>query len=167
MRIFKVTLVIVVALLSNFINASPASFLRLEHRTLDEDAPSLPLDNADISEVTSITPVNEKDTYDQRQNGTENYRIHVKGLVVLVAPIESLLLAGGNLGGANDLLSAMGESPMVKPKPKPDELKPIVPVVENATDTAKPEEPEKKFAQRPHLRFASLIAPLLKRVAIH
>lgn len=149
MRIFKVTLVIVVGLLSNFINATPASFLRLEHRTIDDDAPSLPLDNADLPEVTSITSVNnDKDTYDQRQNGTENYRIHVKGLVVLLAPIESLFLAGGNLGGANDFLGAMGESSMMKPKPKPDESKPIVPVVENATDIAKPEEPEKKLAQR-------------------
>lgn len=34
------------------------------------------------------------DYYDQRQNGTENYRLHVDGVVFVFAPVEALLLAG-------------------------------------------------------------------------
>lgn len=43
--------------------------------------------------------------YDQRQNGTENYRIQVDGLVVVVAPVEALLLAGGAAGSEGSNLS--------------------------------------------------------------
>lgn len=42
------------------------------------------------------------DFYDQRQNGTENYRIHVDGVVLVFAPVEALLLAGASgTNGAN------------------------------------------------------------------
>lgn len=41
------------------------------------------------------------DYYDQRQNGSENYRIHVDGVVLVFAPVEALLLAGG-VGGSTD-----------------------------------------------------------------
>lgn len=56
------------------------------------------------------------DYYDQRQNGSENYRIHVDGVVLVFAPVEALLLAGAasttepnlsisNLSNASSLLS--------------------------------------------------------------
>jgi len=38
--------------------------------------------------------------YDQRQNGSENWRIHVDGVVFVFAPVETLLLAGIAGGGA-------------------------------------------------------------------
>lgn len=45
---------------------------------------------ASISTHSDIT-----DYYDQRQNGTENYRIHLDGVVFVFAPVEALLLMGG------------------------------------------------------------------------
>ena len=95
--------------------------------------------------ATTLAPLEElskKDEirYDQRQNGTENYRIHVDGLVLVVAPVEALLLASGAGGSIEDNLSSiMGggnsnsnfkpEFLVAKPKPesnlsKPDVAKP-------------------------------------------
>lgn len=49
-------------------------------------APALPTTQSDVN------------YYDQRQNGSENYRIHVDGVVLVFAPIEALLLAGATAG---------------------------------------------------------------------
>ena len=57
--------------------------------------------------------------YDQRQNGTENYRIQVDGLVLVLAPVEALLLAGGmgsEMGGQFNFSSALDQ-----PIPKDEE----------------------------------------------
>jgi hypothetical protein len=35
--------------------------------------------------------VGEETVYDQRQNGTENFRVHIKGVVIVHAPLEALL----------------------------------------------------------------------------
>lgn len=52
--------------------------------------------------------------YDQRQNGTENYRIQVDGLVLVLAPVEALLLAGGMgsemMNGQFNFSSALDQS---------------------------------------------------------
>ncbi|XP_039292865.1 uncharacterized protein LOC111053968 [Nilaparvata lugens] len=49
--------------------------------------------------------------YDQRQNGSENFRIHLNDVMVVVAPAEALLGAdllggGGGLGGGSGGLGA-------------------------------------------------------------
>lgn len=45
--------------------------------------------------TTAAIPTSDTiDYYDQRQNGSENYRIHVDGVVFIFAPVEALLLAG-------------------------------------------------------------------------
>ncbi|XP_066995815.1 uncharacterized protein [Anabrus simplex] len=44
-----------------------------------------------LSGLCHSAPVEEDVLYDQRQNGTENYRVHVDGVVVAVAPAETLL----------------------------------------------------------------------------
>ncbi|KAG8036252.1 hypothetical protein G9C98_004832 [Cotesia typhae] len=75
MRVFKTIFILLIAFTS-LVQAGPASFLRLEHRT-DDDSLSLPMDNLEFSTTNSsstILPL--QDTYDQRQNGTENYQIH-------------------------------------------------------------------------------------------
>lgn len=54
--------------------------------------------------------------YDQRQNGTENYRLNIDGVVIAVAPAESLLSA---LGDMDDLLDLAMEEFNNEYKPKP------------------------------------------------
>lgn len=39
------------------------------------------------------------DYFDQRQNGSENWRVHIDGVVLVFAPVEALLLAG--VAGSN------------------------------------------------------------------
>nr|XP_003707338.1 PREDICTED: uncharacterized protein LOC100877904 [Megachile rotundata] len=86
------------------------------------------------------------DHYDQRQNGTENYRIHVDGVVLVVAPVETLLLAGAAADNKPNLpidsSKPTSSKPEVDPKPSP------VP----------------KSAHRAGLRFANLLIPLLRRI---
>ena len=89
------------------------------------------------SEEPSESPELIGEHYDQRQNGTENYRIHVDGLILVVAPAEALLLAGGGLPGlpgadsgifgiASQDGTGMIEKPKPeeppKPEPKPEEI---------------------------------------------
>ncbi|XP_024944164.1 uncharacterized protein LOC107271133 [Cephus cinctus] len=110
--------------------------------------------------VQSSKPDVIEDHYDQRQNGTDNYRIHVDGVVLVVAPIEGLLLAGG-LGGAENTpnLSILGQNGflaqskpetvnLTNPKPDAEDMKPI----------------DAKSAHRSSLRLVNLIAPLLRRI---
>ncbi|XP_033176416.1 uncharacterized protein LOC117156252 [Bombus vancouverensis nearcticus] len=86
------------------------------------------------------------DYYDQRQNGSENYRIHVDGVVFVVAPVETLLLAG--VAGDN---------------------KPNLPIIDSSKpQSSKPEvdskpSPAPKSTHRAGLRLANLLVPLLRR----
>lgn len=152
MRVFKTILVLIIASI-NLLNAAPASFLRLEHRGVDDEAPILPLDNFEPFEAISTSPttVAEEDNYDQRQNGTENYRIHVDGLVVVVAPVEALLLAGGAANGiGDDFISGLSPPGTQKPDIKPDGVKPTSkPTTEEKPEVnIKPGEIHKKSAHR-------------------
>lgn len=52
---------------------------------------------APLPEITPLQPGEE--FYDQRQNGSENYRIHMDGMVVVVAPPEALMSVAGAAGG--------------------------------------------------------------------
>lgn len=88
MRIFKTVLLIV---------SFGASVRCLP---LAEEEPSKPPPEASSSVIPQKTTASistnpdTTDYYDQRQNGTENYRIHLDGVVFVFAPVEALLLAG-------------------------------------------------------------------------
>lgn len=58
--------------------------------------------------------------FDQRQNGTENYRVNIDGVVIAVAPAESLLNAISDID-LTDLLADFDFEQDQKPKP-PSEL---------------------------------------------
>lgn len=83
----------VVALLLGPAGAAPAS------STTTAAPAAAPAPQPDI---TPLQPGEE--FYDQRQNGSENYRIHMDGMVVVVAPPEALMsvagAAGAGQGGA-------------------------------------------------------------------
>ncbi|XP_057322252.1 uncharacterized protein LOC130665728 [Microplitis mediator] len=191
MRVFKTVFTLLLTITS-CVNAGPASFLRLEHRT-DDDSASLP-DNFTDGSTASPT----KDTYDQRQNGTENYRIHVDGFFVVVAPVEAILLAGAVAGSDNDLLSGLAglggkpqeskpqdSKPISKPgddkpgddKPgddKPGDDKPVdgkpaedKPTDEKPAEKTKSEASLKKSVSRPHVKLVSFLTPLLRRIVQH
>ncbi|CAL7949574.1 unnamed protein product [Xylocopa violacea] len=122
-------------------------------------AQCLPLEN-ESSTVESSSPTTQPpygssaiDHYDQRQNGSENFRIHVDGVVFLVAPAETLLLAG--IAGDNkpnlpatETLKPPSDKPEVDPKPSPSPSP----------------SPSPKSANRASLRLANLLGPLLRRI---
>lgn len=71
---------------------------------------------APVKEELSKT---EETIYDQRQNGTENYRINIDGVVLVIAPPEALLLAAADMGGLEQHFSSMNFSkPSLIAKPK-------------------------------------------------
>lgn len=85
MRIFKTVLLI------TFFGAS--AWCLPVSDVLKTEAPSLiPSTMINAGEPTSTRL--DTDYYDQRQNGTENYRIQVDGVVLVFAPVDALLLAG-------------------------------------------------------------------------
>ncbi|CAK9808563.1 hypothetical protein ANTPLA_LOCUS5823 [Anthophora plagiata] len=135
MRIFK-TVLLLVAFYSN----SVVQCLPVENETSIVESSSLT--------TTQPPPYSSTDDhYDQRQNGTENYRIHVDGVIFVVAPVETLLLAGAAAENKPNLpiidsLKPPSSKPEVDPKPS------LAP----------------KSAHRPGLRLANLLVPLLRRI---
>ncbi|XP_014370352.2 uncharacterized protein LOC106720272 [Papilio machaon] len=93
--------------------------------------------------------------FDQRQNGTENYRLNIDGVVIAVAPADSLLAAASDID-ISDLLDLedFGDLPVHKPKPpssetnKPEGIKPEAPS-KPAEDSLKPAESPAKPAEAP------------------
>ncbi|XP_029036457.1 uncharacterized protein LOC114872892 [Osmia bicornis bicornis] len=129
MRIFKAVLLLV-AISSNRVQCLPIA------------------NETSIVESSTQLPYNSTyDHYDQRQNGTENYRIHVDGVIFVVAPVETLLLAGAAADDKPNL-------PIIDPS-KPTSIKPDV--------EPKPS-PAPKSAHRAGLRFANMLIPLLRRI---
>ena len=62
------------------------------------------------------------DHYDQRQNGSENFRVHVDGVMLVVAPVEAFLLTGVANGNKPNLpIIDSSKLPPGKPEvdPKP------------------------------------------------
>ncbi|XP_043272446.1 uncharacterized protein [Venturia canescens] len=150
MRIFKrselIILFIFVIILSS--NAAPRQQASLTISRSPEDSTSANEEKPQIG-----------DHYDQRQNGTENYRIHVDGLVLVVAPIEGLLLAGG-LPGIGDSSIFGTPGPSVE-KPKPEEA----PIAIKPTSEASVEKPSSaKSSHGSGLRLINLLTPFLRRV---
>lgn len=91
--------------------------------------------------LASSAPVDCKDGhghhYDQRQNGTENYRLNIDGVVIAVAPADSLLAAASEID-FNDMFD-LEDLNELKPKPPPAEHKPPKPILEPKPQDAKPE----------------------------
>ena len=86
--------------------------------------------------------------YDQRQNGTENYRLNIDGVVIAVAPAESLLSA---LGDMDDLLDLAMEEYNNEYKPKPPQdsssSSPSVQVISLPVPEPKPQDVKEKPAE--------------------
>lgn len=89
MRIFKTVLLI--ASLSASVRCLPVDGGSKESQT--EILPLIDVRTAITSAPTSEHRL-DTDYYDQQQNGSENYRIHVDGLMLVFAPVEALFLAG-------------------------------------------------------------------------
>lgn len=89
--------------------------------------------------LAASAPVDCKDShgehYDQRQNGTENYRLNIDGVVIAVAPADSLLAAVSDLD-FNDMFD-LDDLNELKPKP-PAEDKPPKPILEPKPQEGKP-----------------------------
>lgn len=77
--------------------------------------------------------------YDQRQNGTENYRLNIDGVVIAVAPAESLLAAASDIDFSSLLdfedFAEVGQKPKPPADNKPQDVKP------EAAGAPKPDEP--------------------------
>lgn len=92
------------------------------------------------TDVTTVAPTSAHpdtiDYYDQRQNGTENYRIHVDGLVFVLAPFDALLLAGAAAGGTSEPNISNSNQGISLIQPIGELDKPVVTGVHNKTDLA-------------------------------
>ncbi|KOB69693.1 Uncharacterized protein OBRU01_16469 [Operophtera brumata] len=106
-----------------------------------------------LSAITAAPACDHKHqlVYDQRQNGSENYRLNIDGVVIAVAPAESFLSALSDID-FSDLIDMESLEQELKPKPpttsitvedlpvpKPDE-KPVLDVKPEDTVEAKPNE---------------------------
>ncbi|XP_015514901.1 uncharacterized protein LOC107220719 [Neodiprion lecontei] len=109
-------------------------------------------------EITAIRPSVGGDHYDQRQNGTKNFRIHVDGVVIVVAPAEALLLPGeldpSILGFGQEGIDA----PLKPETATTESHKPLT-----VEETQKPI--KKKFIHSHNLRLSSLLGPILRSIS--
>ncbi|XP_011269712.1 uncharacterized protein LOC105259459 isoform X2 [Camponotus floridanus] len=141
MRIFKTVLLIV------SFGASVRCLPVAEEPSKTETSSSL------IPQETTTAAISTSDTidyYDQRQNGSENYRIHVDGVVFVFAPVEALLLAGAT--DSNLPISNHSESSIQLVGDKPN-------INHNKTESA-----ISKTIHKPALRLANFLAPLIRRI---
>ncbi|XP_028163449.1 nucleolar and coiled-body phosphoprotein 1 [Ostrinia furnacalis] len=93
--------------------------------------------------IAAAAPADCDRHYDQRQNGSENYRLNIDGVVIAVAPADSLLAAASDID-ISDLLD-LDDFNEVKPKP-PSTTSPPKPHIEPKPEDAKPEAPAKPDA---------------------
>ncbi|KAG7203321.1 hypothetical protein KM043_010409 [Ampulex compressa] len=109
-----------------------------------------------VEETSAPTmPGPKGDHYDQRQNGTENYNIHVDGVILVVAPVEALLLAGAG----DSSFAGLSQNGLDASKPGSDFSKPKPEVDGPSRPPAAP-----KSGHRPNLRLMNILAPLLRRL---
>ncbi|KAK3927497.1 Triple functional domain protein, partial [Frankliniella fusca] len=130
-------------------------------------------------EITPLQPGEE--FYDQRQNGSENYRIHMDGMVVVVAPPEALMsvagaagAAGGGQGGQleQQLLDIVAQQQAAgvednDVKPGKPGAKPPQNCVEGTPGCKKRRPGSLPAKSRSQLHLASLLLPLLRRQQVH
>ncbi|KYM99719.1 hypothetical protein ALC62_09337 [Cyphomyrmex costatus] len=104
----------------------------------DEITSVIPQESAVTFAAPTSTLSDAIDYYDQRQNGTENYRIHLDGLVFVFAPVEALLLAGAAASNSEHNISTSSQKVSTPPTIQSiNELdKPIIDSVPNKTDLA-------------------------------
>ncbi|KAL6447047.1 hypothetical protein ACFW04_001418 [Cataglyphis niger] len=146
MRIFKTVLLI--ASFGTSVRCLPVA----EESSKTEVSSSMILQEtttaASISTDSNIT-----DYYDQRQNGTENYRIHVDGVVFVFAPVETLLLMGGEIDSNLPISNHTGSSiQSIGDRPNLDGI-------QNKTESA-----ISKTIHKSALRLTNLLAPLIQRI---
>ncbi|CAB3235048.1 unnamed protein product [Arctia plantaginis] len=91
------------------------------------------------------TPDCTQNHYDQRQNGSENYRLNIDGVVVAVAPAESLLSAFGDIDDLMDLLAIEDYNGDYKPKPPTESSSSSW----TSTENEKPKPQEKPVENKP------------------
>ena len=77
--------------------------------------------------------------YDQRQNGTENYRINLNGVIVLLAPAETVLQVAQLANLDNEIENINKPSSQLRPKPRPPS-----PKISNDDESSKKTETEMK-----------------------
>jgi len=143
MRVFK-TVLLIAFFGASFVRCLPVADKPTESKVESETKSKI--ESETKTEVTSLVPQeiavttavpstysDTTDYYDQRQNGTENYRIHVDGVVLVFAPVEALLLAGAANSEPNLSISSQGASPA---QPISELDKPAVDGVQNKTDLA-------------------------------
>jgi hypothetical protein len=93
--------------------------------------------------------VGEETIYDQRQNGTENFRLHINGVVIVHAPLEALLASVSGQTQLQDQLmeilsgtSSAAETDLVQPStesvtsPAPSSADKTTPAAEESTSAA-------------------------------
>lgn len=99
------------------------------------------------SDAAALKEAEPEKIYDQRQNGTENYRINVDGVFVVIAPAEDLLEAaqGLDLDQLISLSNITDDGFFGQPSPLKGPKKPALALL-NATGNKSPaaDNPEKK-----------------------
>ncbi|XP_014203402.1 uncharacterized protein LOC106635780 [Copidosoma floridanum] len=107
------------------------------------------------------------DHYDQRQNGTENYRVKVDGLVFILAPADTLMMGGATI--EPNLTSLFSDLNKPKPKPEKENLF-LKPLKADKDDVPKSAHVDTSAAavhhnnRKPGLRISSFIAPFINRI---
>ncbi|KYM93040.1 hypothetical protein ALC53_00579 [Atta colombica] len=163
MRVFKTVLLI--AFFASVqclpvIDKSTESEIDSKIEIKDEIISVIPQETAVTFAAPTSTLSDAIDYYDQRQNGTENYRIHLDGLVFVFAPVEALLLAGAT-GNSEHNLSISNQKVSTPPTIQSiNELdKPIIDSVPNKTDLA-----ISKTLNKPAVLLMNFLSPLIRRI---
>ncbi|KAL6255975.1 uncharacterized protein LOC105431725 [Pogonomyrmex barbatus] len=152
MRVFKTVLLI--AFLGASVQCLPVTDKLTESKI--ENTSVVPQEIAATTAAPTSTYPDTTDYYDQRQNGSENYRIHVDGVVLVIAPVEALLLAGAAATTEPPNLSIPsldGSST----QSVSDLDKPGVDSIHNKTDPV-----ISKTIHKPALRLANFFAPFIR-----
>jgi len=141
MRVFKTVLLI--AFFGTSVRCLPVTDKSTESKTESkieteskvEITSVVPQETAVTSTTSTSTYSDTTDYYDQRQNGSENYRLHMDGFVFVIAPFETLLLAGAAAGNSEPNFSISNQG--ISPIQSVDELnKPANDNVHNKSDLA-------------------------------
>ncbi|XP_070167726.1 uncharacterized protein [Polyergus mexicanus] len=142
MRIFKTVLLI--ASFGTSVRCLP----------ITEESPKSEVSSSVIPQETTAASISDTtDYYDQRQNGTENYRIHVDGVVFVFAPVEALLLMAGETDSNLSISNHSGPAiQSIGERPNADN-------VHNKTESA-----ISKTIHKSALRLTNLLAPLIHRI---
>ncbi|KAL0128673.1 hypothetical protein PUN28_003803 [Cardiocondyla obscurior] len=164
MRVFKT--VLLVAFFGASVRCLPIADSPTEFEIKPEFAEITSTISQETAIITTAAPTSTysdaTDYYDQRQNGTENYRIHVDGLVFVFAPVEALLLAGAGAGPSEPNASSSNQGTSSPPTQSvAGELnKPFVDSIHNKTDLPI----SKTIHKQPAVRLANFLAPLIHSI---